>query len=149
MIKKASHIISLCAALLLGACQNGTSNTQDTAPMDPASQVTKGQWVLVSGQSNGKALNIKDGTVTLNIDKKEGFTGNSAVNNYNVPAKIHGSTIEHTGEISVTLMAGSMEAMRLESSYLEAMREVKTIKQDGEKLILSADGIELKFSPAP
>ena len=62
--------------------------------------------------------------------------------------KIRGNTIEHTGETTITLMAGDMEAMRLESDYLEAMRVVNNLKREGDQLTISGDGIELQFRPA-
>ena len=145
-MKKLANTLTLTAAALLAACQSGAGGAPQIA--DSGQPNASGQWVLVAGQLNGKALNVQDGTVTLN-QGKDAFTGVSAVNHYRVPVKIRGNNIEHLDEPpTTTLMAGPMEAMRLESDYLEAMRVVNNLKREGDQLTISGDGIELQFRPA-
>ena len=145
-MKKLANTLTLTAAALLAACQSGAGGAPQVADDN---HDASGQWVLVAGQLNGKALNVQDGTVTLN-QGKDAFTGVSAVNHYRVPVKIRGNNIEHLDEPpTTTLMAGPVEAMRLESDYIEAMSAAKTLKHEGDRLIISGDGIELQFRPAP
>ena len=92
---------------------------------------------------------VAAGKITLNTANKDAFTGTSVINQYNAPVKIRGNTIEHTGETTITLMAGDMEAMRLESDYIKALNATKTIRRDGNTLTLSGDGIELRYRPGP
>ena len=145
-MKKLANTLTLTAAALLAACQSGAGGAPQVADDN---HDASGQWVLVAGQLNGKALNVQDGTVTLN-QGKDAFTGVSAVNHYRVPVKIRGNNIEHLDEPpTTTLMAGPVEAMRLESDYIEAMSAAKTLKREDDRLIISGDGIELQFRPAP
>lgn len=144
---KSKKILLASVALLLGACQSGGMNSHD--PTTDTGGNTQGQWVLESGQADGKALNTAVGKITLNTANKDAFTGTSVINQYNAPVKIRGNTIEHTGETTITLMAGDMEAMRLESDYIKALNATKTIRRDGNTLTLSGDGIELRYRPGP
>ena len=66
-----------------------------------------------------------------------------------MPVKIRGGNIEHPEPPTTTLMAGPVEAMRLESDYLEAMSAVKHLKREGDSLTISGDNSELQFRPAP
>ena len=144
-MKTTHHAFALLGATLLAACQADSNPGNISAGDSPRSG---SQWVLVAGQLNGKPLNVQDGTVTL-TQEKDAFTGVSAINHYRVPVKIRGNTIEHPDEPpTTTLMAGSIEAMRLESDYLEAMSAAKTLKREGDQLTISGDGIELQFRPA-
>ena len=148
-MKKTSQTVGLITALLLAACQSGASDALKITDDHGNSPQHGGEWILVAGQVKGKTLNVQDGKITLKQDK-DAFTGISAINHYRVPVKIRGNTIEHTDEPpTTTLMAGSMEAMRLESDYLEAMSAAKTLKREGDQLTISGDGIELQFRPAP
>ena len=144
---KSKKILLASVALLLGACQSGGMNSHD--PTTDTGGNTQGQWVLESGQADGKALNTAAGKITLNTAHKDAFTGTSVINQYNAPVKIRGNTIEHTGETTITLMAGDMEAMRLESDYIKALNATKTIRREGNTLTLSGDGIELRYRPGP
>ena len=144
-MKTTHHAFALLGATLLAACQADSNPGTISAGDSPRSG---SQWVLVAGQLNGKPLNVQDGTVTL-TQEKDAFTGVSAINHYRVPVKIRGNTIEHPDEPpTTTLMAGPMEAMRLESDYLEAMSVVNNLKREGDQLTISGDGIELQFRPA-
>ncbi|EHM51966.1 META domain-containing protein [Cardiobacterium valvarum] len=142
---KSKKILLACVPLLLGACQGGGMDSHD--PTVDTSGGMQGQWVLESGQADGKALNTAAGKITLNTANKDAFTGIAAINQYNAPVKIRGNTIEHTGETTTTLMAGDMEVMRLESDYIKALNATKTIRRDGDTLTLSGDGIELRYRP--
>ena len=140
-MKKTSQTVVLMTALLLAACQSGASDALKITDDHGNSPQHGGEWILVAGQVNGK--------ITLKQDK-DAFTGISAINHYRVPVKIRGNTIEHPDEPpTTTLMAGPIEAMRLESDYLEAMSVVNNLKREGDQLTISGDGIELQFRPAP
>ena len=101
-MKKLANTLTLTAAALLAACQSGAGGAPQVA--DDNHDASE-QWVLVAGQLNGKALNVQDGTVTLN-QGKDAFTGVSAVNHYRVPVRIRGNNIEHLhDQPTPTLMA--------------------------------------------
>ena len=113
-MKKTSQTVGLMTALLLAACQSGASDALKITDDHGNSPQHSGEWILVAGQVKGKTLNVQDGKITLKQDK-DAFTGISAINHYRVPVKIRGNTIEHPDEPpTTTLMAGPMEAMRLE-----------------------------------
>ena len=140
-MKTTHHAFALLGATLLAACQ-ADSNPGNISAGDSQ------EGHLVAGQLNGKPLNVQDGTVTL-TQEKDAFTGVSAINHYRVPVKIRGGNIEHPEPPTTTLMAGPVEAMRLESDYLEAMSAVKHLKREGDSLTISGDNSELQFRPAP
>ncbi|MFC2406828.1 MAG: META domain-containing protein, partial [Cardiobacterium sp.] len=131
-MKTTHHAFALLGATLLAACQADSNPGNISAGDSPRSG---SQWVLVAGQLNGKPLNVQDGTVTL-TQEKDAFTGVSAINHYRVPVKIRGGNIEHPEPPTTTLMAGPVEAMRLESDYLEAMSAVKHLKREGDSLTI-------------
>ena len=147
-MKKTLKIASFVAALLLAACQGGVSGASQTTDNSGNSSHSGGKWLLVAGTVQGKPLNTQDGKITL-IQREDAFTGVSAINHYRVPVKIRDGRIEHTAPPTITLMAGPMETMRLERSYLDAISVVKTLKHAGDRLTLSGEGIELQFRPAP
>ena len=147
-MKKTSQTVGLMTALLLAACQSGASDALKITDDHGNSPQHGGEWILVAGQVKGKTLNVQDGKITLKQDK-DAFTGISAINHYRVPVKIRGSNIEHPEPPTTTLMAGPVEAMRLESDYLEAMSAVKHLKREGDSLTISGDNSELQFRPAP
>ena len=120
-MKTTHHAFALLGATLLAACQADSNPGNISAGDSPRSG---SQWVLVAGQLNGKPLNVQDGTVTLTQEK-------------------------HPEPPTTTLMAGPVEAMRLESDYLEAMSAVKHLKREGDSLTISGDNSELQFRPAP
>jgi len=147
-MKKTSQTVGLMTALLLAACQSGASDALKITDDHGNSPQHGGEWILVAGQVKGKTLNVQDGKITLKQDK-DAFTGISAINHYRVPVKIRGGNIEHPEPPTTTLMAGPVEAMRLESDYLEAMSAVKHLKREGDSLTISGDNSELQFRPAP
>ena len=148
-MKKTSQTVGLMTALLLAACQSGASDALKITDDHGNSPQHGGEWILVAGQVKGKTLNVQDGKITLKQDK-DAFTGISAINHYRVPVKIRGNTIEHPDEPpTTTLMAGPMEAMRLESDYIKALNATKTIRREGNTLTLSGDGIELRYRLGP
>ena len=144
-MKTTHHAFALLGATLLAACQADSNPGNISAGDSPRSG---SQWVLVAGQLKGKTLNVQDGKITLK-QEKDAFTGVSAINHYRVPVKIRGGNIEHPEPPTTTLMAGPVEAMRLESDYLEAMSAVKHLKREGDSLTISGDNSELQFRPAP
>ena len=104
-----------------------------------------GNWQLVSGSVDGTALPLIDGSpVTLNITGTE-LGGRSACNSYGGHFILDGASIS-IGDLMSTLMMCTPEAMAVEVPYVDALRKVDTVAIDGDELILTGPGIELRYS---
>jgi heat shock protein HslJ len=106
-----------------------------------------GNWQLVSGSVDGQALPLIDGSpVTLNVTGTE-IGGTSACNSYGGQFILDGSSIS-IGDLVTTLMMCTPEVMEVEIPYTAALSEVDTVAFDGDQLVMTGAGIELRFSPA-
>lgn len=104
-----------------------------------------GNWQLVSGSVSGVALPLIDASpVTLNITGTE-LGGRSACNSYGGHFILDGASIS-IGDLMSTIMMCTPEAMAVEVPYVEALRIVDTVAVDGDELILTGPGIELRYS---
>lgn len=131
----------LCIALLaiIAACSAGESVPEEI-------DIT-GNWQLSAGSVDGQAIPLIDGTpVTLNITGTE-IGGSSACNSYGGQFILDGSAIS-IGDLSTTLMMCTPEVMAVEIPYGAAISEVDTVAFDGDDLLLTGPGIELRFAPA-
>jgi heat shock protein HslJ len=111
-----------------------------------------GQHRLVEGRGpDGQIPLVTDAPVTLNIDGED-WGGTAACNSY-------GGTVEVTGdelivrEVLQTEMACVDEQVMVsERAYLDAFRQVDRYEQDGDRLVLRGEGVELvfeKLTPEP
>lgn len=106
-----------------------------------------GNWQLVSGSVDGQAIPLIDGSpVTLNVTGTE-IGGTSACNSYGGQFILDGSSIS-TGDLVTTLMMCTPDVMEVEIPYTAALPEVDTVAFDGDQLVMTGPGIELRFSPA-
>ena len=96
---------------------------------------------------DGAAIPLVEGSpVTLNITGTE-LGGTSACNSYGGQFVLDGASIS-VGDLMSTLMMCAPEAMAVEVPYMAALREVDTVAFDGDELVLTGPGIELRYSPA-
>lgn len=144
-MKKSLFTLSLAGLSLgLSACQSMAFMT----PGVPEA-LADSRWLLTTGAYQGKALNTAAGEITLNIGSNGQLSGVAAINQYRIPAAIHGTHLEHTGNIITTRMAGAMPAMRLESNYLSAMRHADSLSVQDNTLVIRGKETELFFRRAP
>jgi heat shock protein HslJ len=130
--------------LLVTACASpGASPIQDD-PGDP-----RGSWQLVSGATDaGEVPIVADHPITLTIDGSS-IGGTAACNGY-------GGRLEATGggvkirDLAWTAMACMPdEVMAAEAAYTQALGAVRSIRRDGDQLVLEGAGLELRFDPLP
>ncbi len=127
-------------ALLLAACGAGQS---PTAPAPTDGPVT-GDWVLVGGTIDGvDAPVLDDHRITLSITGST-IGGVSACNHYGGEITMEGDGL-HLVNLSQTDMGCPEPAMSAESGYLAALARVRHMERDGDGLIASGGGIELRF----
>ena len=128
---------------VLAAC-GGSGASPTPEPGDPG-----GSWQLVALESTaGSVPLLDDHPVTLTI---EGSTvgGRAACNEYGGRIEPTGDGIA-IGELAWTAMACMPdEVMRIEAAYTEALGAVRTIRMDGEELVLEGDALELRFIRLP
>ena len=108
-----------------------------------------GDWQLRSGTRDGQPIPLVEGhPITLTIDGATA-SGRAACNSYGGDIEIRGNSIT-LGEVASTLMACDPPAvMESEAAYLEALGSVDTARREGEGLILSGEGTELRFVRLP
>jgi len=144
----------LALVLFISACgsdDNGTAGTDG----DPGSTTTTpgvdplaaGNWMLTSATVADQPADLLDShPVTLTID---GTTvgGTAACNGYS-GALATGDTI--FDGFAVTEMACEPPAaMDLETLYLDALITVSAATLEGDTLVLTGDGVELRFEAVP
>ena len=126
----------LAAVLALAACGGGAG----------ASPELSGEWELSAGTVDGAALPQPAGArATLLLEDGE-LSGVAFCNHYFSSYRVDGSSFS-VEELGHTEMACEPEVMAAESAYLGALDAVDTATADGEDLVLTGDGVELRFSP--
>jgi heat shock protein HslJ len=129
--------VVLAVLLLLVACGDGGS--------EPAAPV-RGEWQLVEGTADGAALVVPPGVgATLLLEDGEA-AGRSFCNHYTATYASDGEALTFDG-IGGTEMGCDPDVMAAESAYLRALGAVQQATVDGEGLLLSGDGVELRFVP--
>ena len=72
------------------------------------------------------------------------MSGHSGINTYSAEYKLKGNGISFT-PITVSLMAGDIDLMDLESKYLEQLQNLKSYELKGNTLILKTSNGALTF----
>jgi heat shock protein HslJ len=130
------------AALTLTAC--GTEAAGDGSG-SPGGTVD-GDWMLVDATVAGEPLTLPDDRpVTLTVAGDDA-TGTSGCNSYFGVVEINGASVQFTG-LGGTEMACEPDVMVLEQAYLAALGDVREAAIDGEQLVLTGNGVELRFDP--
>lgn len=126
-------VIVAVATLVLAACGGGSSAGGDA----------EGSWRLAEGVVDGATIDVPDThPVTLVVEGDE-WGGIASCNHY-------GGTWTGSGvdELSHTEMGCEpAEAMAAEAAYLGGLARVRTVTRDGDALVLTGDGVELRFAP--
>jgi hypothetical protein len=134
----ASLVIAACA-LALGGC--AIAPATDGAP-DPG---LRGQWVLAGGTDTFGTLNLLGQHITLTVSKSSVSTGRSSCSNYT--ATIYGSPrqlwITPTAPATYTCATADQNVLQLE--YLGDLQRVRQSVVTPGSLILTAQGVELRF----
>jgi len=147
-------IVALAACTPSGGEPVATDRPDTTTPTEPGENVTLEElegsdWLLVSyGPADSPTTVLPNAPVSLSFDNM-GELGGQACNHYGGTFTLEGRTIE-MGDISQTLMACIDEGVtEQESAYTTALRSAETIYRDGDQLVITYEGGELRFIPAP
>ncbi len=134
-------LLSLLLTLLVVAC-----GEEQPSGADPFGDTI---WQLDSGTVDGDALVLITGRpITFSVDNAQ-IAGNFACNWYGGPITIEDGAIA-IGPTSMTEMACSEDgAMELEAAYLAALGRVTGVALEGKELVLTSDGVELRFTAQP
>lgn len=128
----------LAGVLVLAAC----------GPDAAAGPDVEGQWHLRSGTADGTALPQPPGTrATLDLAGDEA-RGTAFCNHWFATVRLDGAAFSLDG-IGRTEMGCEPDVMAAEDAYLTALAAVGTAAVDGEELVLTGDGVELRFGPVP
>jgi heat shock protein HslJ len=126
----------LAAVLALAACaERPGAGTPDVA----------GDWELAEGTTAGTALPRPPGAgATLRLDGGE-VRGTSFCNHYSGSYRLSGTSLTLDG-LGGTEMGCEPDVMAAESAYLTALRSVDTVTVEAEGLLLTGDGVILRFN---
>ncbi|MGH2416980.1 MAG: META domain-containing protein [Candidatus Limnocylindria bacterium] len=136
---------ALALVLLLAACGGAGAPSPDPSgePFDP-----QGSWRLASGDADGAEVPIVDDhPITLTIEGSQ-IGGTAACNSYGGRLTMTGGRLE-IGDLAMTAMGCEEPIMAAESAYMAALGAVDAIAADGEQLVLSGPGVELRFEALP
>jgi heat shock protein HslJ len=108
----------------------------------------EGEWQLRSGTADGAALPQPPGTrATLEFAGGEA-RGTAFCNLWFATVRVDGTALSLDG-IGQTERGCPMEVMAADSAYLGALAAVEEMGVEGEELVLTGDGVELRFEPVP
>ncbi|CAA9260689.1 MAG: hypothetical protein AVDCRST_MAG52-2864 [uncultured Blastococcus sp.] len=129
-------ILLLAAVLALAACGAGDgASGPDVA----------GEWDFAGGTADGAELPRPAGAqATLEIDREE-LRGVAFCNQYFASYRLDGSSFTLDG-IGSTEMGCEPDVMAAETTFLTALADVDRATGDGDSLLLTGDGVELRFT---
>ena len=107
-----------------------------------------GAWFLAEGSADGAPLpQPPGGHATLDVGA-DTLGGRSFCNHYSSTYRLDGDSLTIDG-LGGTEMACEPEVMAAETAYLSALGRADTVARDGDDLVLTGDGVRLRFSPVP
>jgi heat shock protein HslJ len=137
-----SVIAAVAAVLLVAACGGASVTTTPSEP--PAAVDPAGEWQLVAGTVDGRALMLlPDVPVTFVVEGSR-VSGRSACNQYFGEFTIVDGKVT-LGGLGGTEMACEEPIMTLEAAYLSGLAKVDSARMDGEALVLTGPQVELRF----
>lgn len=126
------------AALGLAACGDDADSGVGDSPA--SSLDAEGAWQLESGTGIREVSGYR---ITLTLAGSQ-VGGTAACNGYGGTITISGEAVT-IGELSWTEMACEPAVMDAEQAFLSALTAVNTMARDGDRLVLTGPGTELRF----
>lgn len=133
-------LLLLAAALLVAGCaeRGGGSAASDVV----------GEWFLAEGSADGNPLPQPAGPQATLTVAPETLSGRSFCNHYSSTYRMHGADLAIDG-LGGTEIGCEPDVMTAETAYLGALGRADTVGLDGADLLLTGDGVRLRFSPVP
>ena len=130
-----------------GAPDGSLTPTEAPTPSEASGGVdATGDWRLESGTVDGQAIPlVEDSPVTFTVEGRQ-IGGTSACNGYGTELVVEGGELRF-GEWSSTMMLCEEPVMAVETAFMQAMARVRAAARDGEALLLTGDGVALRFLP--
>jgi heat shock protein HslJ len=133
----------MLTALVLAACDSTNPLDPDTSqqPTQPGAAAPSGDYTLLS--LNGQPA-LQGATITMQLGQN-GASGSTGCNNYNALADTLTENEVNFGPIEVTEQDCSEPegVIEQEAAFLDALRSVDTITQEGDTLTMTGEGVEL------
>lgn len=136
-----ARLVSLLVLVLLAAgCGGGGAPSSSLAALN-------GEWRLTSGTGPAGDVDLDDGVeVTLTIDGED--WGGQVCNHYGgEEVEIGDGTVSMSGVISTEMACLEPGWMEAEAAYLDAFRQVDAYEVTPDELVLTGDGVELRYEP--
>lgn len=144
---------SLLAIALLALAAVACGPAADAVPT-----AALGPWSLVGGAvPSGPLVAVASAEVTLVLEADPGAGdggvvagGSSGCNQYGTRFVPSAAGRVEVGDVASTLMAcADPRVTALEAGFLEGLAVVTTVEVDGDRLVLSGPGVELRFARPP
>jgi heat shock protein HslJ len=151
----------LVLAVLLVSCAyvgagngSGTGNGNGSGPATPSANPSDpgtpaGSWILAKATTpTGEIPILDDHPITLVIDAEK-VGGHAACNIYGGTVTVNGDAIRLAAMSMTEMACADDRAMNAEAAYMTALSAVTRWSREGDRLILSGDGLELTFALQP
>ena len=132
-----SRALFLLVALLAAGCADPGAGSSDVL----------GDWYLAEGSADGVPLPRPTPPATLTVGPDE-LSGTSFCNHYGSTYRLDGSALAVDGLGGID-MGCEPEVMAAETAYLSALGRADAVAREGGDLLLTGDGVRLRFSPVP
>ena len=131
--------------VFVAACGGASVPSVPSAP--PVALEPRGEWLLTAGTVDGQPLAlVADAPVTFAVEGSN-ISGRSACNQYFGQFALVDGRVTLSG-LGGTEMACEEPIMTLEGAYLTGLAKVDAARMDGETLVLTGPGTELRFERA-
>ncbi len=134
--------------VLVVACGGASvSSVPSVPPVPPVALEPGGEWLLAAGTVDGQQLTlVADAPVTFVVEGSN-VSGRSACNQYFGQFALVDGHVSLTG-LGGTEMACEEPIMTLEGAYLAGLVKIDAARMDGDALVLTGPGTELRFERA-
>ena len=141
-IVKRRFAVLLAASVVLAAC--GGDGDDDAS--DPST--VEGEWVAVSGVSEGDEIDLIDG-FAVTIEFSDGAVeGQGSCNRYSGEADVGDDGSIAVSDLSWTEIGCEPDVQMVENAYLASLARVDSFSTDDDVLTLSSDVDEWTFERA-
>ena len=131
--------------VLVAAC--GGASVPSVPSVPPVALEPGGEWLLTAGTVDGQQLAlVADAPVTFVVEGSN-VSGRSACNQYFGQFALVDGHVSLSG-LGGTEMACEEPIMTLEGAYLAGLAKVDAARMDGDALVLTGPGTELRFERA-
>ena len=131
--------------VLVAAC--GGASVPSVPSVPPVALEPGGEWLLTAGSVDGQQLTlVADAPVTFVVEGSN-VSGRSACNQYFGQFALVDGHVSLSG-LGGTEMACEEPIMTLEGAYLAGLAKIDAARMDGDALVLTGPGTELRFERA-